>query len=155
MKTGKNNRILIVEAEADVRDACAGAAERLGCVVYSTAYIDDFEIVMEQLEPAMVVLDLNMLSRGGADLLNHLVDSQSDARVLLLSASDQRIYESATMLAASLGLDGIRVMRRTPSQLDLIQVFQRHLRAQLNIVDDISDVFRARNTMLHTGSSAA
>ena len=70
---------MIVEADAEVRDACAAAAERMGCSVYSTAYIDDFEVVMQQLAPTVIVLDLNMLGRGGADLLNHLVDTGSRA----------------------------------------------------------------------------
>lgn len=131
MRTGNSPRILIVEADADIRDACAGAAERLGCFVYSTAYIDDFESVMAQFQPSLVVLDINMLSRGGAELLNFIVDTQSDARLLLLAGKDRRLYESAKMLAASLGVQGARVMRKAPSRLDMLQVFQRHIRAQI------------------------
>ncbi|MEM1173668.1 MAG: response regulator [Pseudomonadota bacterium] len=118
MITSKS-RILIVEADAAVRDACAAAAERLGCSVYSTAYIDDFEVVMAQLLPTVIVLDLNMLGRGGADLLNHLVDTDSDARVLLLAAPSERVVDAARTLAASIGLDTIRILRKPGNRLDL------------------------------------
>ena len=114
-----NSRVLIVEADAAVRDACAAAAERIGCSVYSTAYIDDFEIVMSQLLPSVIVLDLNMLGRGGADLLNHLVDTDSSAKVLLLAAPSERVVDAARTLAASIGLDTVRILKKPGNRLDL------------------------------------
>ena len=114
-----NSRVLIVEADAAVRDACAAAAERIGCSVYSTAYIDDFEIVMSQLLPSVIVLDLNMLGRGGSDLLNHLVETGSSAKVLLLAAPSERVVDAARTLAASVGLDTVRILKKPGNRLDL------------------------------------
>jgi DNA-binding NtrC family response regulator len=127
------HRVLIVEADATVRDACALAADRLGCVAYSTAYIDDFKVVLEQLQPSLIVLDLNMLGRGGADLLNYLVDSRSDARVLLLSGMNQRVRTAAQILASSLGLSGVSVLQKPEHHKDLEQALQRSIRDVINV----------------------
>ena len=124
---------MIVEADAAVRDACARAADRLGCVAYSTAYIDDFQVVLDQLHPSLIVLDLNMLGRGGADLLNHLVDSQSGARVLLLSGKNQRVRTAAQILASSIGLSGVCVLQKPEAQADLEQALQRSIREAINL----------------------
>ncbi len=131
---------MIVEADAEVRDACAAAAERMGCSVYSTAYIDDFEVVMQQLAPTVIVLDLNMLGRGGADLLNHLVDTGSRARVLLLSGSSARVAGAATTLATSLGLDTVTVMRKPDNRLDLERRIQQRITRMLRDGERVVDI---------------
>lgn len=140
----RKDRVLIVEADASVRDSCVSAVESLNLPVYSTAYIDDFEIVLAQLKPTLIVLDLNMLSRGGSDLLDFLVDSQSTTSVLLLSGSDQRVESAAKVLAVSVGLANVAVMKRPTDNLQLQCRLKRRLsalsnatRPQLHVVQSV------------------
>jgi len=126
------HRVLIVEADAGVRDACALAADRLGCAAYSTAYIDDFRVVLDQLSPSLIILDLNMLGRGGSELLNHLVASRSAAKVLLLSGTNQRVRTAAQILASSLGLTGVSVMQKPDGRGELDAALSERIKSLLH-----------------------
>ena len=129
-----NKRVLVVEADAAVRDSSAAAIERLGYRAYSTAYIDDFETIMNHLSPAVLILDLNMLARGGADLLNFLVDTRSQCKVLLLCTARQRVAKAARVLAASIGLESVYVLKKPSNHLDLQRFIQQRLSLMLDDV---------------------
>ena len=102
--TDKTNRLLIVDDEASVRDFFSTVAEKLGFEVYATGNVDAFQNIVLEVAPTAIILDLNMPSHDGIELLRILAEEESSAQILLISGENGRILSAAERLGTSQGL---------------------------------------------------
>ena len=87
---------------------------------------DDFEVVGEassgeegialalRLQPDVVLLDVNMRDMSGIEVLDALKDADSDARVIMLTVSDE---EDDVVAALRAGADGYLLKDMEPEEL--------------------------------------
>ena len=97
--------ILLIDDESAVLRAMTRALKPLNLKVYSAA--DGFHagLLLQQLHPAIVVLDLNMPGMDGFSVIRHIRDEQknSNIRILVVSAlADQQLDH-----AIAIGADAV------------------------------------------------
>ena len=98
-------RLLIFASDALVRDACAKIADSLDYVLYSSAYIDNFESVVRHFKPTRLVIDVGLLNTGDMEVLGLAAADLPNVKILFLAAEDASFPKSAEALAQSMGLD--------------------------------------------------
>jgi len=101
---GQPSRLLVVDDEPELAELVAEVARRAGYDVTSTSDPSEFDAVYDDRFD-VVVLDLWMPRRDGIELLRHLAERRSRARVILVSGFDDRVLDAARGLAASYGLN--------------------------------------------------
>src|SRR5687768_12740594 len=104
-------RLLVVDDEPELAELIAEFGRRAGYEATCTSDPDDFDrLYRDDLD--VIVLDLWMPRRDGVELLRHLAERQSRARVILVSGFDERVLASARGLAASYGLNVIGALTK-------------------------------------------
>lgn len=104
-------RLLVVDDEPELAELIAEFGRRAGYDATCTSDPDDFDrLYRDDLD--VIVLDLWMPRRDGIELLRHLAERHSRARVILVSGFDERVLASARGLAASYGLNVIGALTK-------------------------------------------
>ena len=103
--------LLVVDDEPELAQLIGEFARRAGYDVTSTSDPDDFDRLYHDGFD-VVVLDLWMPRRDGIELLRHLAERRSRARVILISGFDDRVLEAARRLAASYGLNVVGALTK-------------------------------------------
>lgn len=94
-------RVLVVDDAAFMRHMLKQILVEMGCEIAAEAGDGDAAIEAYQAhKPDLVTLDLVMPKMGGLEALEHIRKLDPDARVLVISAIDQR---SSLMQAVKLG----------------------------------------------------
>jgi DNA-binding response OmpR family regulator len=98
------NRLLIVDDEPAYGRVIKRAAEQIG---FEVLVAEDARVVAKTVRswrPSVILLDLQMLNIDGIEVLRGLAADKSEAHVVLSSAADGRIVESAMQLGRARGL---------------------------------------------------
>jgi EAL domain-containing protein (putative c-di-GMP-specific phosphodiesterase class I)/AmiR/NasT family two-component response regulator len=103
--------LLVVDDEPELVELIGEFARRAGYKVTTTSNPDDFDRLYHDGFD-VVVLDLWMPRRDGIELLRHLAERRSRARVILVSGFDERVLEAARRLAASYGLNVVGALTK-------------------------------------------
>jgi EAL domain-containing protein (putative c-di-GMP-specific phosphodiesterase class I)/ActR/RegA family two-component response regulator len=103
--------LLVVDDEPELVELIGEFARRAGYDVTTTSNPDDFDRLYHDGFD-VVVLDLWMPRRDGIELLRHLAERRSRARVILVSGFDERVLEAARRLAASYGLNVVGALTK-------------------------------------------
>ncbi len=122
-------KIMIADSDAAVRDTCVSVAERMGASVYTTAYIDDFPLLVPQLLPDVVVLDVDMLRSGGPYLTGFLADCLLPMNIILMSQAGDRADALAASLSRSIAVDSVSVIHKPTDQTLLARRLEIRLSA--------------------------
>lgn len=121
------DRLLVVAADAEFRDAAANIAESLGYELYSTGYAADFRKIVLDLAPTVVILDVDLLNRQRTGALAFLARLESRPRILLLSSGDSQNDVSLDELVESLSLNAVEILN-LPVDLEKLDGTMRSLR---------------------------
>jgi EAL domain-containing protein (putative c-di-GMP-specific phosphodiesterase class I)/ActR/RegA family two-component response regulator len=100
----KNDRILIVDDEAEIRDLFRDVAEECGYEAAEAGNRAQFRAALSEFRPTLVLLDLTMPDGDGVELLREMADLGSRAGVILASGRDKRVLSTSERLGRSLGL---------------------------------------------------
>jgi EAL domain-containing protein (putative c-di-GMP-specific phosphodiesterase class I) len=98
-------RLAVIDDEPAICDFIAQAATECGFDVFSTVIASELLQRMDEVEFAVVILDLHMPGVDGIELLRALAARSSGARILLASGADDRVIEAAFRLGQERGLD--------------------------------------------------
>jgi EAL domain-containing protein (putative c-di-GMP-specific phosphodiesterase class I)/ActR/RegA family two-component response regulator len=99
------NTLLIMDDDLDISAFFRDVAESLGFnvrVLNDSAYFID---TVANLEPELIILDLQLPNQDGIELLRRLGEHGSDARIFIASGLDARVLKTAEQLGKTLGLD--------------------------------------------------
>jgi EAL domain-containing protein (putative c-di-GMP-specific phosphodiesterase class I)/ActR/RegA family two-component response regulator len=116
-------RLLVVDDEPELADLIAEFARRAGYDVTSSSNPDEFDSLYDDGFD-VIVLDLWMPRRDGIELLRHLAERRSRARVILVSGFDQRVLDAARGLAASYGLNVVGALSKPLRLATLTRLLQ-------------------------------
>ena len=122
------DRLLVVAADAEFRDAAAAIAERLGYELYSTGYSADFRKIVLDLAPTVVILDVELLNTQRTGALAFLARLDFQPNILLLSGTDAQGSVSLNEIVQSLDLRGVEILDH-PVDLDRLDETMQSLRA--------------------------
>jgi len=112
-------RLLAAEPEIEVREATNGR-EALG--------------IHRELQPTLVILDLNLPGIGGLEVLTRLKAADPDARVLVLSMHDDGIHVTRALRAGAAGY----VTKNAPPE-ELLEAIGRVARGHTYIEREIAE----------------
>lgn len=99
-----NNRLLIIDDEAEIAALVAKVARTVGYEATTTRNADDFRARHRDWMPTHIVLDLHMPGTDGIEILRFLSMEKSTAQILIMSGFDTKVLESARRLGAERGL---------------------------------------------------
>jgi EAL domain-containing protein (putative c-di-GMP-specific phosphodiesterase class I)/DNA-binding CsgD family transcriptional regulator len=118
-------RVLIFDDDAAVGRLVVRIATMSGM---DAAAVTDAETFSESLEthpPQVIVLDLQLGATDGVEQLRVLAGQQYAGSLILMSGFDARVLETASTLAASIGLKVEGVLAKPLRAVDLERVFER------------------------------
>jgi EAL domain-containing protein (putative c-di-GMP-specific phosphodiesterase class I) len=126
----ETNRLLVVDDQPDILDFVAQVAESLGWRVATAEGADAFRARLREMEPTLVMLDLQMPGTDGIELIRELGRIGTKASILISSGMDQRVLGSAEQLGLSYGLKMVGLVQKPIMLADLESILERHLASE-------------------------
>lgn len=120
-----NDRLLILDDDADVAKTIAAIAEGAGFVVRYSAVPADFFATLEQWQPSHVAIDLVMPALDGMEVLRQLAEIGCRARVIVTSGMGKKVLQSAQHSAAERGLSLAGILPKPFRAAQLRELLQR------------------------------
>src|SRR5688500_4734168 len=118
------NKLLVIDDQPDLCEFISEAATGLGVESLAVTEPDEFRRAVQDFQPTVVVLDLQMPGADGIELLRYLGERGSKAQVLVASGMDQRGVATAQQIGKSEGLNML-VAIQNPILLDDLEVMLR------------------------------
>jgi EAL domain-containing protein (putative c-di-GMP-specific phosphodiesterase class I) len=106
------NRLLVIDDQVDLCEFISEAAATLGFETRAVTEPDAFRRAVQDFEPTVVVLDLQMPGADGIELLRYLGERGSKAQVLVASGMDQRVLSTAEQLGRAQGLNMLGTLQK-------------------------------------------
>ncbi len=122
-----NERILVVDDNAGIRDVFAKALRRVGfqCEVAESA--DDADRALQQDEFALMLLDVNMPGKSGLTLLPELNERYPDMAIVMVTGEDELSNAVSTMKDGAYDY----VIKPVPISLLIFRIFNALTRRAL------------------------
>lgn len=114
-------RLLVIDDDQDVGALVGVIAEKAGYSPTSVSTFADFKVQFGA-DVALVVIDLMMPGVDGVEVIRYLAARNCDAALVLISAVDQRVLQTATQLAKAQGLWTIKSLTKPfpPAELETV-----------------------------------
>ncbi|MFO7306397.1 MAG: EAL domain-containing response regulator [Gammaproteobacteria bacterium] len=124
------NKLLVVDDQPDLCEFISEAARAMGFDTFAVSDPQAFRHAVEEFQPTVVVLDLQMPGVDGIELLRYLGERGSKAHVLVASGMDQRVLATAQQLGRSQGLNMLGALQKPILLEDLESTLRRCLRGE-------------------------
>lgn len=121
------NRLLVVDDDVDIATLIQTVAAGCG---YEVEIATDKTAFLRQVEsgfPTHIVLDLNMPTADGIELLRVLSEKRSAARIVIASGVDGRVVEAARRIGQERGLDVVGTLLKPFRTAALRELLTAHL----------------------------
>ncbi len=102
-KEGKMPKLLIVEDEVDTREFAKNFFSKRDIDVFSAGNGEDALRLIDQENPDLVLLDVNMGTMSGLDVLKKLRENKNDVAVIMVTGNEE---EEVVSEANSWGIKG-------------------------------------------------
>lgn len=116
-------RALIYDDDESFSEECAEALHRQGYCVETRARQADFDAIISEFAPEMLLLDLHIPDFDGIEALRVLktYDRKNELDVILISAAHPTLIASASALAEAYGIR-LRGVLRKPFRLSQLEL---------------------------------
>jgi EAL domain-containing protein (putative c-di-GMP-specific phosphodiesterase class I)/ActR/RegA family two-component response regulator len=104
MSERMQNRLLVIDDEVGICEFVGEVASDLGFEARLTTMVGEFRTALNDFEPSVIVMDLQMPDLDGVELLRELSERGCTAQIILMSGMDSRVLSTAEHLGKSLGL---------------------------------------------------
>lgn len=121
------DKLLVIDDQADLCEFIAEAGANMGFESLAVTEPDAFRRALEEFQPTVVVLDLQMPGADGIELLRYLGERGSKAHVLVASGMDQRVLATAQQIGRSQGLNMVGALQKPILLADLEIILRRCL----------------------------
>jgi EAL domain-containing protein (putative c-di-GMP-specific phosphodiesterase class I) len=125
------NKLLVIDDQPDLCEFISEAARGLGFETLAATDPEAFRQAVEDFQPTVVVLDLQMPGADGIELLRYLGERGSRAHVLVASGMDQRVLATAQQLGRSQGLSMIGALQKPIMLNDLEATLRQCMRNEM------------------------
>ncbi|MGH8187141.1 MAG: EAL domain-containing response regulator, partial [Steroidobacteraceae bacterium] len=123
-----SNRLLVIDDQPDLCEFISEAARGLGFESRAVTEPDEFRRAVQDFQPSVVVLDLQMPGADGIELLRYLGERGSKAHVLVASGMDQRVLATAQQIGKAQGLQMLGTLQKPILLADLEAMLRQCLR---------------------------
>lgn len=124
------NRLLVVDDQADLCEFIAEAARAMGFETNTAVEAGEFQRLVLEFRPTVVVMDLQMPGADGIELLRYLARQGSRAHVLVASGMDERVLATAEQVGRAQGLNMLGTLRKPILLPDLEAQLRKTLRGE-------------------------
>lgn len=109
MSRARENCVLVVDDEEDIRETLREVVEMGGCSVLTAANGADALALLERRRPCLIIVDLLMPVMNGVELLKELRARPwlADLPVVISTSSPERAPTGVTVLKKPLSLDAV------------------------------------------------
>ena len=125
----EQNKLLVIDDQPDLCEFISEAATGLGFEAQAVTEPDAFRRAVQEFQPNVVVLDLQMPGADGIELLRYLGERGSKAHILVASGMDQRVLATAQQIGKSQGLQMLGALQKPILLADLEAMLRQCLRA--------------------------
>lgn len=119
LPAGPRLRCLVIDDHPEIAQLIRRVAEGSGFEVCVTTDAEAFKAEYDRIEPALLLLDLQMPGMDGIELLRFLADRSSRARIAIISGVDRRVLDAAHRLGKARGLSIIGTLQKPMRLADL------------------------------------
>jgi EAL domain-containing protein (putative c-di-GMP-specific phosphodiesterase class I) len=130
------NRLLVIDDQADLCEFISEAAAVLGYETQAVTEPEAFRRAVQEFQPTVVVLDLQMPGADGIELLRYLGERGSKAQVLVASGMDQRVLSTAEQIGRAQGLNMLGALQKPILLVDLEATLRRCMRGDAPITPE-------------------
>ena len=106
------NRLLVVDDEPDILDFIAEVASGMGFEVAQAQSSKQFMAQLDEFDPTVLMLDLQLPQTDGVELLRRLVRRRCKLPVLLISGVDRKVMSTTERLGISGGLSMLGILQK-------------------------------------------
>jgi EAL domain-containing protein (putative c-di-GMP-specific phosphodiesterase class I) len=131
------NRLLVIDDQADLCEFISEAATALGFETRAVTDPETFRAAVQEFQPTVVVLDLQMPGADGIELLRFLGERGSKAHVLVASGMDQRVLATAEQIGRAQGLSMLGALQKPILLADLEAMLRRCVRGDSPITPEV------------------
>ena len=145
------NKLLVIDDQPDLCEFISEAASAMGFEAMAVTEPDAFRRAVQEFQPSVVVLDLQMPGADGIELLRYLGERGSKAHVLVASGMDQRVLATAQQLGRAQGLAMLGALQK-PIMLGELEATLRRCLQQTEqpvSVDSLAAALEQRQIMVH------
>ncbi len=123
----KKNVILVIDDEKEIRALLTRFLGRKGYSVLSAGTLGDGRRILDQNNPNMIFLDVNLPDGNGLEELQHLMPAHPSSKVIMMSAFD---HQEARQEALESG--AIDFLSKPFNMARLLEVIQIHTNTTTN-----------------------
>lgn len=144
------NKLLVIDDQPDLCEFISEAAIALGFESLGVTDPEAFRRAVQEFQPTVVVLDLQMPGADGIELLRYLGERGSKAQVLVASGMDQRVLATAQQLGRAQGLNMLGALQKPILLADLEAMLRQCLRSDSPInLEALSHALDQRQIQVH------
>jgi len=130
------NRLLVIDDDPRISAFIAKVASSAGFETRNCINIAEFKEAYRDLEPTIVVTDLQMPEVDGIQLLRYLAEEGCTAAILIISGMDTKVIAAAKDLGGEHGLRIIGFMQKPVDVAELRSMLATELRCQISVTED-------------------
>lgn len=119
-----DNNLLIMDDDLDVSTFFRDVAEGLGFTVRALNDPTHFFQTVAEVDPDLIILDLQMPKHDGIELLRGLAERDCNAQMIIASGLDERVLTTAEQLGTMLGLSIVGTFCK-PVELEALRALLR------------------------------
>jgi len=127
------NKLLVIDDQPSKPMFISEAAASMGFETRAVTEPEEFRRAVQEFQPTVVVLDLQMPGADGIELLRYLGERGSKAQVLVASGMDQRVLATAQQLGRAQGLNMLGALQKPIMLADLEATLRQCLRTDTPI----------------------
>lgn len=131
------NKLLVIDDQPDLCEFISEAARGMGFEAIAVTEPDAFRRAVQEFQPSVVVLDLQMPGADGIELLRFLGERGTKAQVLVASGMDQRVLATAQQLGRSQGLNMLGALQKPILLADLEATLRQCMRADSPLTPEV------------------
>jgi EAL domain-containing protein (putative c-di-GMP-specific phosphodiesterase class I) len=132
----ETNKLLVIDDQVDLCEFISEAATVLGFEARAVTEPDAFRRAVQEFQPTVVVMDLQMPGADGIELLRFLGEHGSKAQVLVASGMDQRVLSTAEQIGRAQGLSMLGALQKPILLADLEATLRRCMRGDAPITQE-------------------
>jgi EAL domain-containing protein (putative c-di-GMP-specific phosphodiesterase class I)/ActR/RegA family two-component response regulator len=144
------DRLLVVDDEPGVCRFLQEVAEKAGFETAGAGNASEFRQAFADLDPSLIVLDLQMPGTDGVELLRFLAQEGTEAQIALMSGFGRSVLESASRLGSDRGLKMMGFLEKPIGMAKLNALLARARRGErLLRAEDLAKGIEDGQLLLH------
>lgn len=122
-----DEHLIVMDDERDICTFVKEVAESVGFTVSAPDSVGEFKTLVEDLKPALIVLDLQMPEADGVELMRYLASRHHAAAIVLMSGTDRKILDTARRVGEYQGLKIAAVLQKPMMPDELLPILCSHI----------------------------